>query len=121
MPCHPFELFTPKSQCPKRTREVENFITMETTEQVAIPDPEVVPERAHSSKFSGKVLQIFQRTKIRGLNPRQKKIGMEPGHRIIFSSNPHPLPPLVVGLTPSSIRWSLLQSYFQWQDPRLFC
>jgi hypothetical protein len=46
---------------------------METAEQVAIPDPEVVPERTHSSKFSGKVLNIFQRTKIRELNPRQKK------------------------------------------------
>jgi hypothetical protein len=43
-------------------------------EQVVIPDPEVVPERAHSSKFSGKVLQVFQLTKVRELNPREKKI-----------------------------------------------
>jgi hypothetical protein len=28
-------------------------------------DAEVVQERAHSSKFSGKVLQVFQRTKVR--------------------------------------------------------
>jgi hypothetical protein len=88
MPCHPFELFTPNSQCPKRTREVENFITMETTEQVAIPDPEVVPERAHSSKFSGKVLQIFQRTKIRGLNPRQKKLGWSRVTALFFRATP---------------------------------
>jgi hypothetical protein len=39
-----------------------------------IPDAEVVPERAHSSKVSGKVLQVFQRTKVRELNPREKKI-----------------------------------------------
>jgi hypothetical protein len=47
---------------------------METTEQVVIPDPEVVPERAHSSKFSSKVLQVFQHTKFRELNPKEKKI-----------------------------------------------
>jgi hypothetical protein len=46
------------------SRQIEDLM-METTEQVVIPDPEVVPERAHSSKFSGKVLQVFQRTKVR--------------------------------------------------------
>jgi hypothetical protein len=48
-------------------------MTMEITE-VVIPDPEVVLERAHSSKFSGKVLQVFQRTKICELNLREKII-----------------------------------------------
>jgi hypothetical protein len=38
------------------SRQIEDLMTMETTEQVVIPDPEVVPERAHSSKSSGKVL-----------------------------------------------------------------
>jgi hypothetical protein len=48
-------------------------MTMEITE-VVIPDPEVVLERAHSSKFSDKVLQVFQRTKICELNLREKII-----------------------------------------------
>jgi hypothetical protein len=39
-----------------------------------IPDPVVVPKRAHSSKFSGKVLKVFQRTKICELNLREKII-----------------------------------------------
>jgi hypothetical protein len=39
-----------------------------------ISDPEVTPERAHSSKYSGQMLQGFQRTKVRELNPREKKI-----------------------------------------------
>jgi hypothetical protein len=45
-------------QCHKITVFPDNskiLMTMEITE-VVIPDPEVVLERAHSSKFSGKVL-----------------------------------------------------------------
>jgi hypothetical protein len=48
-------LFVPNSvsQNNSFSRQIEDLMTVETTEQVVIPDPEV-PERAHSSKFSGK-------------------------------------------------------------------
>jgi plasmid maintenance system killer protein len=85
--CRPHQLFVPKSQCHNSfsNRQIEDLTTMETTEQVVIPDPEVVPERAHSSKFSGKVLQVFQHTKFRELNPKEKKIyymGLDKGKTI---------------------------------------
>jgi hypothetical protein len=42
----PHQLFVPNSQCHK---QIEDLMTMETTELVVIPDREVVPERAHVS------------------------------------------------------------------------
>jgi hypothetical protein len=56
------------------SRQIQDLMTMETTEQVVIPDPAVIPERAHSSKFAGQMLQLFQSTKVRELNPRETKI-----------------------------------------------
>jgi hypothetical protein len=44
-----------ESQNNSFSREIEDLMTMEIAEQVVIPDPEVVPERALSTKFSGKV------------------------------------------------------------------
>jgi hypothetical protein len=44
--CRPHQLFVPNSQCHK---QIEDLMTMETTELVVIPDREVVPERAHVS------------------------------------------------------------------------
>jgi hypothetical protein len=58
VPCYSHQFFVPNSQCHKIIVFTDNskiLMTMEITE-VVIPDPEVVLERAHSSKFSGKVL-----------------------------------------------------------------
>jgi hypothetical protein len=42
--CRPHQLSVSNSQCHNSfSRQIEDLTTMETTEQVVIPDPEVVP------------------------------------------------------------------------------
>jgi hypothetical protein len=61
--CRSHQLFVPNSQCHKITVSPDKSKNDNGNYRTSwIPDPEVVPERAHSSKFAGQMLQLFQRT-----------------------------------------------------------
>jgi hypothetical protein len=58
--CRPHQLFVPNSQCHKITVFPDKSKNDNGNYRTSwIPDPEVVPERAHSSKFADQMLELF--------------------------------------------------------------